>query len=169
MAGVDQGYVLRENKDGKDTSRAETPRVLFVLDVLVVLVVLCAAWLLYGSVLRLWWTGDDFFHLRYQLTHRTLWYFFDASGYRDFPAKLLTPLLFLSLDVDRWLFGIAPRPFYVHQLLSLSLCPAALYAVLRLWLQRSWSAAVCAYTLTTSRSKFAMISSTLKSLGVTLA
>ena len=100
-----------------------------------------AAWLLYGSVLRLWWTGDDFFHLRYQLTHRTLWYFFDASGYRDFPSKLLTPLLFLSLDVDRWLFGLEPRPFYLHQLLSLSLCPTALYGVLRLWLARSWSAA----------------------------
>jgi hypothetical protein len=100
-----------------------------------------AAWLLYSSVLRLWWTGDDFFHLRFQLTHRALWYFFDAAGYRDFPSKLLTPLLFLSLDVDRWLGGLAPRPFYLHQLLSLSLCPAALYAVLRLWLQRPWSAA----------------------------
>ncbi|HEV8578785.1 MAG TPA: hypothetical protein VGX68_06835 [Thermoanaerobaculia bacterium] len=100
-----------------------------------------AAWLLYGSVLRLWWTGDDFFHLRFQLTHRPLWYIFDSAGYRDFPSRLLTPLLFLSLDLDRWLFGLEPRPFYVHQLLSLSLCPPALYAVLRLWLRRSWSAA----------------------------
>lgn len=106
-----------------------------------VLLALCGAgWLLYGSVLRLWWTGDDFFHLRYQLDHRPLWYFFDASGYRDFPAKLLTPLLFLSLDVDRWLFGLEPRGFYLHQLVSLSLCPPVLYAVLRLWLRRLWSA-----------------------------
>jgi hypothetical protein len=110
-------------------------------DAAILLALAGAAWLLYGSVLRLWWTGDDFFHLRYQLTHRHLWYFFDASGYRDFPAKLLTPLLFLSLDVDRWLFGLEPRPFYMHQLLSLSLCPVALYAVLRLGLGRLWSAA----------------------------
>ena len=130
MAGVEQRYLLRNPGARRAAAEAAIP-----------LALTGAAWLLYGSVLRLWWTGDDFFHLRFQLDHRTLWYFFDAAGYRDFPSKLLTPLLFLSLDLDRWLFGLEPRPFYLHQLLSLSLCPAALYGVQRLWLPRSWSAA----------------------------
>jgi hypothetical protein len=130
VAGVEQRYLLRNPGARRAAAEAAIP-----------LALTGAAWLLYGSVLRLWWTGDDFFHLRFQLDHRTLWYFFDAAGYRDFPSKLLTPLLFLSLDLDRWLSGLEPRPFYLHQLLSLSLCPAALYGVLRLWLSRSWSAA----------------------------
>lgn len=100
-----------------------------------------AAWLLYGSVLRLWWTHDDFFHLRFLLGHRPFWYFFDASGFREFPARLLTPLLFFSLDIDRRLFGLDPQAFYLHQLSALSLCTAALYGVLRLWLARLWAAA----------------------------
>lgn len=100
-----------------------------------------AAWLLYASVPGLWWIYDDFHHLRYLLTHRPGWYLFDAAGFRDFPAKVFTPLLFLSLDVDRRLFGLDPFPFYLHHLLAFALCPAVLYGVLRLWLPRLWAAA----------------------------
>jgi hypothetical protein len=42
--------------------------------------------------------------------------------------------------VDRRLFGLVPYYFYLHQLLVFSLCPAALYGVLRLWLPRLWAA-----------------------------
>ena len=100
-----------------------------------------APWLLYGSVLQLWWTHDDFFHLRYLLSHRPFWYLFDAAGYREFPGQVLTPLLFFSLDTDRRLFGIEPLFFYLRQLAALSVCTAALYGVLRLWLSRLWAAA----------------------------
>lgn len=100
-----------------------------------------AARLLYAPILKLWWIYDDFYHLRYLLTHQSGWYLFDAAGFRDFPAKVFTPLLFLSLDVDRRLFGLDPHPFYLHHILVLALCPAVLYAVLRLWLPRLWAAA----------------------------
>jgi hypothetical protein len=60
--------------------------------------------------------------------------------YQAPPPKMLTPLLFLSLDVDRFLFGLRPAAFHLHQLNSLCLAPPALYAVLRLWLGRIWSA-----------------------------
>lgn len=99
-----------------------------------------AAWLLYQPVLGLWWTYDDFHHLNFLLTHRPGWYLFDAAGFRDFPGSF-TPLLFLSLDVDRRLSGLHPYLFYLHQLLVLALCPAVLYGVLRLWLRPLWAAA----------------------------
>ncbi len=99
-----------------------------------------AAGLLYTSVLGLWWIYDDFHHLRYLLTHQPGWYLFDAAGFRDFPAKVFTPLLFLSLDADRRLFGLDPFPFYLHHLLVFALCPVVLYGVLRLWLPRLWAA-----------------------------
>lgn len=110
-------------------------------DTAVALGLAAAAWLLYRPVLRLWWTHDDFFHLRYLLSHPAGWYLFDASSFREFPARVFTPLLFLSLDADRRLFGLHPEPFYLHQLAALVLCPVALYALLRLWLPRGWAAA----------------------------
>ncbi len=98
-----------------------------------------AAWLLYGPTLRLWWIDDDFVHLRLVLTHRPFWYFFDAAVYGEFRGNL-TPLLFFSLDMDRRLSGLASRAFHLHQLAALSLCSAAIYAVLRFWLPRVWAA-----------------------------
>ena len=98
-----------------------------------------SAWLLYSPVLRLWWTHDDFVHLRLLLTHRPFWYLFDAAGYREFRGNL-TPLLFFSLDMDRRLSGLSPQSFYLHHLAALSLCTAALHGALRFWLPRLWAA-----------------------------
>jgi hypothetical protein len=98
------------------------------------------AWMLYHPVLRLWWMYDDVHHLRHLITGRPGWYLFDGAEFRRTTEGVLTPLLFLSLDVDRRLFGLAPYFFYLHQLLVFSLCPAALYGVLRLWLPRLWAA-----------------------------
>jgi hypothetical protein len=94
---------------------------------------------LYGGVVHLWWTHDDFFQLRTLLGRRPYWYFVHVSDYHDMPGGLLTPLLFFSLDVDRRLFGIDPRPFYLHQLAALSACVSLLYGVLRLWFTRPWA------------------------------
>jgi hypothetical protein len=98
-----------------------------------------AAWLLYHPVLRLWWTHDDFYHLHHLLTGRPWWYLFDVAEFRRLAGKVLTPLLYLSLDLDRRVFGLDPHAFYLHHLLVFSCCPAALYGVLRLWLPRLWS------------------------------
>jgi len=99
-----------------------------------------AAWLLYLPILRLWWTHDDLFHLHFLRDHAPAWYLWDAAAWRQWTPRVLTPLLFLSLDADRVLFGPRPAAFYLHQLVSLSLVPAALYGVLRLWLPRLWAA-----------------------------
>lgn len=99
-----------------------------------------AAWLLYHPVLRLWWTYDDFYCFRHLITGRPWWYLFDVAEYRRLDAKVLTPLLFLSLDVDRRLFGLHSYPFYLHQLAAFALCPVAIYGVLRIWLRRLWAA-----------------------------
>jgi hypothetical protein len=109
-------------------------------DVVLLVALAAAAWVLYMSVGRLWWTHDDLYHLHLILGNPRGWYFWDRAVYQAPPPKMLTPLLFLSLDVDRWLFGLRPAAFHLHQLVSLCLAPPALYAVLRLWLGRTWSA-----------------------------
>jgi len=97
-------------------------------------------WLLYAPVVHLWWTHDDLYHLHLLLGNPHAWYFWDRAVYQAPPPKMLTPLLFLSLDADRFLFGLRPAAFHLHQLASLSLAAPALYAVLRLWLERAWAA-----------------------------
>jgi hypothetical protein len=95
-----------------------------------------AAWLLYYQVLRLGWMYDDAFLLHHLVDARPGWYLFSGSAFRRLGLNLLAPLLFLSLDVDRRLFGIDPYFFYLHHLLATALCTATLYGVLRIWLRR---------------------------------
>jgi hypothetical protein len=97
-------------------------------------------WSVYHRALSLWLTYDDFFHLHYLYTTTPAEYFLDPEVWQRLPFKMITPLLFLSFDLDLALFGLDARAFLVHQLVSFSLCAAAFYLVLRLWLPRSWSA-----------------------------
>jgi hypothetical protein len=108
-------------------------------DLGIALALAASAWLLYLPILHLGWIYDDVYHLRHLITGRPGWYFFDAAEYGRLESRVLTPLLFLSLDVDRRLFGLAPHAFYVHQLLVFGLAPAALYGTLRIWLDRIWA------------------------------
>jgi hypothetical protein len=110
------------------------------VDLGIAILLAAAAGLLYHPVLRLWWTYDDFYHFRHLITGRPWWYLFDGSEFRRLESKVLTPLLFLSLDVDRRLFGLHSYPFYLHQLAAFTLCPVAIYGVLRIWLRRLWAA-----------------------------
>ncbi len=96
--------------------------------------------LVYHRALGLWLTYDDFFHLHYLYTTTPAEYLLDPEVWQRLPFKMITPLLFLSFDLDLALFGLDAHAFLVHQLVSFSLCAAAFYLVLRLWLPRAWSA-----------------------------
>ena len=95
---------------------------------------------LYQRALGLWLTYDDFFHLHYLYTSTPAEYLLKPEVWQRLPFKMITPLLFLSFDLDLALFGLDARAFLVHQLVSFGLCVAAFYLVLRLWLPRGWSA-----------------------------
>ncbi len=96
--------------------------------------------LVYHRALGLWLTYDDFFHLHYLYTSTPAEYLLDPEVWQRLPFKMITPLLFLSFDLDLALFGLDAHAFLVHQLVSFGLCAAAFYLVLRLWLPRAWSA-----------------------------
>ena len=102
-----------------------------------------ATWSLYGRVLRLWWTNDDFYAL-HMLRGRSLGEaFLSLSVWRQ--SRMFTPLLMLSFDADLRAFGLRPEWFYAHQLLALAAAAAAVAAALRLWLP--WAPAVLASLL----------------------
>ena len=102
-----------------------------------------ATWGLYGRVLRLWWTNDDFYAL-HVLHGRSLAEAFLSPGvWRQ--SRMFTPLLMLSFDADLLAFGLRPEAFYAHQLVALAAAAAALVAVLRLWLP--WTLALLAALL----------------------
>jgi hypothetical protein len=96
-------------------------------------------WLLYSGALDLWWTEDDFFQLQYALGHAPGEYAFDPDVWRRLPNRVLSPLLFVSYDLDLALFGLSTTAFYAHQLVSVGLAGAVLFLVLRLWLPVAWS------------------------------
>lgn len=97
------------------------------------------AWALYHRALSLWLTYDDFFHLHYLYTTTPAQYLLDPEVWQRLPFKMITPLLFLSFDLDLALFGLDAHAFLVHQLLSFSLLVVVVYGVLRLWLPRQWA------------------------------
>ncbi|HYO15969.1 MAG TPA: hypothetical protein VE685_22440 [Thermoanaerobaculia bacterium] len=111
-----------------------SPRRRAAADAAAVAVLGAVTWLLYGRATDLWWTWDDFFNLRYLLAWRPEQYTFDPEVWRQLPFRMLTPLLFLSLETDLSLSGLSPEAFYVHQLIALGAAAAAVYALLRLWL-----------------------------------
>ena len=90
-------------------------------------------WPLYGSAARLWWTFDDFFHIRLVQGKAPLdYFFFSAEPWRE--LGMFTPFLLLSLQADLLGFGLRPAPFYFHQLIALGAATVALFWLLRLWL-----------------------------------
>lgn len=105
------------------------------------LLLVAATWLLYRRALGLWFTHDDFFHLRWVMSHRPAQFFLNPGAWRRLPFRMLTPLLFVSYDLDLALFGARAWPFHAHQLVVLGLATLALYGLLRLWLRAPWAAA----------------------------
>jgi hypothetical protein len=90
-------------------------------------------YLFYGSAAHLWWTHDDTQILRHALRYGPWQYFFVPGIWQELSISNLTPLVTLSFDIDIALFGLTPKYFYIHQLVSLSLCCIMLYYVLDLW------------------------------------
>jgi hypothetical protein len=109
------------------------------LDLIVAALIAVGGWIIYHRALGLWFTYDDFFHLHF-LNGAGRWeYFYRPEVWQRLPFKMITQLLFLSLDFDQVVFGLDAHGFLIHQLVSFSLCVAVLYLVLRLWLPRLWA------------------------------
>jgi hypothetical protein len=103
-----------------------------ISDLAAAVALIAALLLLYHGVLRLWWTHDDLFNLRYVSEHHPWQYCLEPRIWRLLPLRMLTPLLFLSLHLDLQLFGAAPRALYAHQLGAAALAFLAFYVLLRL-------------------------------------
>ena len=95
--------------------------------------------LLYGSATRLFWLSDDFYNLRYVRDWRPAQYCLDPEVWQRLPFRMLTPLVFVSYDLDLATFGWAPRGFYLHELAALAAAGVALHALLRFYLPVGWS------------------------------
>ena len=78
-------------------------------------------WAVYHRALGLWLTYDDFFHLHYLYTSTPAEYLLKPEVWQRLPFKMITPLLFLSFDLDLALFGLDAHAFLVHQLVSFGL------------------------------------------------
>jgi hypothetical protein len=109
----------------------------FISDLLLAVLVAAGGWAIYHRALGLWFTYDDFFHLHFLEGAGPFEYFYRPEVWQRLPFKMITQLLFLSLDFDQTAFGLNAHAFLIHQIVSFSLCVAVLFLVLRLWLPRS--------------------------------
>ncbi len=102
--------------------------------------IVLATLLLYSNALGNWWGYDDTQILKHALRYSPLEYFFVPDAWRALIAYSLTPWLSLSYDVDNALYGLSPRGFYAHNLLTIALCAWMLYLIAREWVG-AWFAA----------------------------
>lgn len=108
-------------------------------DIAVYLFFLLIVWKLYGNVTHLWWTYDDTQLLKHSILYSPFQYFFEPHIWQSLSASFLSPLLVLSFDIDKALFGLNPKWFYIHHLVIIWLCGLMLYIVLRRWAERFFS------------------------------
>ncbi len=91
----------------------------------------------YASVLSQFWLFDDPLILKHAILYRPWEYFFIPEVWQKGTVSNFTPWVLLSFDVDNAIFGIEPRWYYLHHLMSLSALAAAAYIVLRSWLPQT--------------------------------
>jgi len=96
-------------------------------------------WLLYHPVMESYWVFEELQPLRQAYEHHPWEYFFVPKVWRELQTAFLTPWFTFSLSLDLRLFGLEPRGYYLHQLLSLWLVSVTLYFLLRLWLPRLYA------------------------------
>lgn len=95
------------------------------------LVPIAAFWILNARALRSWWMTDDPCLLGAALQRGLLTHFYDPETWRALSGTVLMPWTPFSLGLDHAFFGLEPRFFYAHQLLSFSLLLVLGYLVLR--------------------------------------
>jgi hypothetical protein len=100
---------------------------------LVFVAILAATLLLYGGALDNWWCCDDTQIIKHAIQFSPLEYFFVPEAWRALIPYSLTPWLTMVYDFDHALFGFNPYGFYVHNLLTITLCAWLLYLIACQW------------------------------------
>src|SRR4051812_26385523 len=106
-----------------------------------------------------WWLYDDPQLVIEAIRQSIASLFFNPVEYAHFATHTFTPLLPVSFKCDLALAGIAPRAFYVHQVVALTLAAVLLCVALRRYVEAlfafcgaalfitSWTAVYAARTL----------------------
>lgn len=93
----------------------------------------------YYSVTTNFWLNDDPQILLSAIKYHPWKYFSSPIVWQTLSASNLTPWVSLSFALDWNIFGLTPRYFYLHQLVSLCAVSITAYTVLRLWFSSIFS------------------------------
>ena len=85
------------------------------------------------------WRWDDSVILLHIVEFELPQTFLLPQVWQELSRTNLMPLLVASFNLDLALFGLEPQLFYAHQLLVILLVAAALYSLLRLYVQKSFA------------------------------
>ncbi|MCK5877440.1 MAG: hypothetical protein KAG43_07380 [Candidatus Marithrix sp.] len=112
-------------------------------NLIAVLIPIILMWIFYHPIQQSWWLADDPALLQSIIEHGIFPHFYDSDVWRGLNASNLMPWLTLSLGIDWYLFGLEPKGFYVHHLLSFSIVLLIAYIFLRQY----FSALICSIVL----------------------
>lgn len=108
-------------------------------DVIAVLTLCALVCLVYYRIIDGFWTWDDPVLLAHA-TRTTPWEnYLIPSVWRDLNVAFWTPWLPTSLDFDLFLFGMRPKGFYLHHIISLIALALSFYFLLRKWTDPCWA------------------------------
>lgn len=96
-----------------------------------ILIPVSLLWILYSEAIEVWWTNDDP-QILYLTIKNGIWpHFYDSTIWRMLSAANLTPWVNLSIGIDWHIFGLNPKGFYWHHLISFSIIIVIAYWVLK--------------------------------------
>ena len=112
-------------------------------------------WAVNHGALGSWWIYDDPCLLRSAWRHGAFQHLWDPDVWRPLSGTLLMPWSLVSLGIDGSLFGLAPKGFYAHQLISFSMLLVVVHGFSRRFLSPAF-AAVAVSLLVASPASFAV-------------
>ena len=95
-----------------------------------------------------WWLYDDPQLVIEAIRQSIVSLFFRPAEYAHFATHTFTPLLPISFKLDLAFAGVAPRAFYVHQVVALTLAALLLFVLLRRYVESAFAFCGAALFLT---------------------
>ncbi len=102
----------------------------FFLHGVVLLSLLAIGWVSHNQIRSLWWMGDDPMILWSVVDQGVFSHFYRPEIWQSFSGSNLTPWVQLSFGIDWNFFGLDPKGYYGHHLISFFLVILAAYWIL---------------------------------------
>ncbi|OGW46688.1 MAG: hypothetical protein A2Y66_06650 [Nitrospirae bacterium RBG_13_41_22] len=111
----------------------------FFVNFTAAIILALVTYFLYHDALNAYWRFDDGAHLSIVTEYKPWQYFFVPEITHIQSGANVTPWNAFTYSVNLWLFGLDPKGFYAHQIVSLWIASLVTFLLLRLWVEPAWA------------------------------